>query len=297
MNSTQTEPNLDPDDMRLKLAAMGALAPSDFNELAWKHWQTQDGSSLESMLVNSGRICQEQWEYAATLRSEPESIFATQKNVDLGVRGLLVGNGVIDRAKFDLIYGEWTSRLGDQPEITLAEVAGILCVPAGKWEEAEAQLAEYRRNQADYAYRAGQLRIDAEIIIVAIESGVPMLKAIEMVEQGNATVAAANRHLLEEYLALYAPELWHRRPVVRRLIGKYDFEKLSQAQELPAFEDMVAKGIAIALVAGGDIVKIAADARAIININGGTAVFNSFVGRLLLDVLPELGCEGHEGTK
>ncbi|MBX9688258.1 MAG: hypothetical protein K2X27_16235 [Candidatus Obscuribacterales bacterium] len=293
--------------MRLKLAAVGALAPADFDRL-FTEWEQQAeidfDRTLESVVTESGLVSQEQWDLAARLQFAPvESIFAEKHELDMGIRACLIGLNSMDRKGFDMAFGEWTSQLGDAPNRLLSGVAVDFkhCSEA-QWLEAESLLSRFRERQAEAAYAAGSSGIDPEIIIACVEAAVGFEDVVAMVSQGNASVFAANRRLLEDYLGLYHPELRARRPVVQRLIAKYDFERLSQAQEFPAFEEMLKAELAlstmaVAIVAGIDLAALAAAAREVVDSGSGAEAFNYNLGVTLLDRLPEIGCEAIDAAR
>lgn len=305
MKSFQTTPSLTtlfPQGdiaMRLKLAAVGALAPSDFDRL-FAEYEVQSATdldrTLESVVLESGLVSQEQWDAAARLAfSPPESIFAEKHNVDLGIRGMLFHLGFVTRKAFDMAYGEWTSHLGDEPNKLLRTVAVIYeHVTDLHWLEAQAALGTFRARQAELAYAAGAAGLDADLIIACVEAAVPFEDVVAMLKQGNASKQAAQRRMLEDYLALYADDMRSRRPVVRRIIAKY-------GPAFPAFDAMVKAEIAVgnlacALVAGADN-AIAISAAEVVQTGLGSVAFNYNLGILLLDYLPEIGCEGGQATK
>lgn len=293
--------------MRLKLAAVGALAPAEFDRL-FIEWEQQAeidlDRTLESVITESGLVSQEQWDRAAQLHfALAESIFAEKHLVDIGIRACLVGLGFMDRKAFDMAHGEWTSQLGDAPDKLLRTIAIDYnhCTEM-QWLEAESMLAIFRAKQADNAYAAGCAGIDPDIIIACVETALRFEDIVAMVNQGNASLPAANRRLLEDYLGLYHPEIRYRRPVVQRIIAKNDFERLSQAQEFPAFNDMVKAGLAVdtmavVIVAGIDIVALAAAAKDVVQTQSGAKAFNYNLGVTLLDRLPEIGCEAMEAAR
>jgi hypothetical protein len=222
--------------------------------------------------------------------------------VDLGIRACLIKLDVVDRPGFDRVYGEWTSLLGDEPGKKLSAVAiqSQACSEL-EWLRAESDLASFRESQDAKAYAAACVGLDPDLILAAVEAATLDCNIAAQIDAGNATPRAGNRRLLEDYLNVFHPMVRANRSIVRRIIAKLDFEKLSQAQEFPGFDDMRKTGVnvvdlAIALVAGADIVSLAADAQRAVA-GGGAAGINARLTGMLLNELPELGCEGRDGTR
>ncbi len=307
--------------MRFRLALLGATTPEKFDEAfaAWtEQVETCFDRSLESVMTEGGFCTQDQWNKAVALILEkPFSIFAEKANLDIGMCAALDHLGFCDPMHFNQGYGEWTTVLGDCPDLTLVEVLvrDGHCTLA-QWEAAAALLKTTRTGQDMKAFMAGKAGLDSDILAAAMPYGVVVTDIAVMVVAGTATIPAANRAILERYIAVHrrvpADPAYPGPPLVdivgvdvllrhepnalsARLIGKQS-ASLSQLQAFPDCGKMLLAGVAInnlavALVAGAVAEELAAAASGLIETGRGVEAFNDNLGMQLLDHLPEVGSE------